>query len=85
MHIFSKQAGTMVYTLVNNFIKYPIAVKTWQRVFENELPKNINLNGITGFCMRRALGEDKRSQLFIRTDKNAAKGTFLFSAPWFVK
>ena len=71
--------------LVNKVIIYSLAVKTWQRVFENELPKNINLNGITSFCVRRALGEDKRSQLFIRTDKNAAKGAFLFSALWFVK
>ena len=70
---------------VNKVIKYSIAVKTWQRVFENELPKNINLNGITSFCVRRVFDDDKRSQLFIRTDKNAAKGAFLFSAPWFVK
>ena len=55
-------------------MKYLIAVKTWQRVFESQLPKNINLNGITGFCVRRNSDNDKRSQLFIRTDKNAAEG-----------
>ena len=59
-------------------MKYLIAVKTWQRVFESQLPKNINLNGITGFCVRRNSESDKRSQLFIRTDKNAAEGEFIF-------
>ena len=54
-------------------------MKTWQRVFESQLPKNINLNGITGFCVRRnSDNNDKRSQLFIRTDKNAAEGEFIF-------
>ena len=59
-------------------MKYLIAVKTWQWVFESQLPKNINLNGITGFCVRRNSDNDKRSQLFIRTDKNAAEGEFIF-------
>ena len=64
--------------LVNKVIIYSLAVKTWQRVFESQLPKNINLNGITGFCVRRNSESDKRSQLFIRTDKNAAEGEFIF-------
>ena len=51
-------------------------MKRWQRVLETELPKNINLNGITGFCVRRSIDNDKGSQLFIRTDKKAALGEF---------
>ena len=53
-------------------------METWQRVFETELPKNINLNGITGFCVRKTLDVDQRSQLFIKIDKNAAQGEFTY-------
>ena len=53
-------------------------METWQRVFETKLPKNIDLNGITGFCVRQTIDGDQRSQLFIKTDKNAAKGEFTY-------
>ena len=50
------------------------ALKTWQSAMKNSLSEDIDLNGITGFCVRQSNNNPENHYLYIRTDTLAAHG-----------
>ena len=57
------------------------ALKTWLSAMENLLSEDIDLNGITGFCVHQSNNNPDNHYLFIRTDTLAAHG-WSYSIVW---
>ena len=50
------------------------ALKTWKSAMEDSLSKDIDLNGITGFCVRQSYNNPDKQYLYLRINNFAANG-----------